>query len=327
MSGSMPCRQFRAVVRSTSAGPQGWAGARILLRSPARVLFAFRECLPTAWSLRRAIALARALDSELHAMFVSPLDVSGGSWSLERGGAGIRAREGRDGVDLARAWFADALGAEGEADALHSHWGDFTEQVSAYARTIDASLIVVPPPRGSGEEVAALAHAARVPVLVARDRAAGDAIVAATDLEDCSYPVLRAATHFSRRLAVPLIALHNLSPIRVLSAIDLVLSEPRSPVRTLIELERHRLYQAVRALPSSVTPLLAEEVDPVEAILREARGGGVDLVAVGARREMWWARWLRRSVPVRVVERAPCSVLVVPIFESGAPGCEALAWV
>jgi hypothetical protein len=132
------------------------------------------------------------------------------------------------------------LGADGEADALYRRWGDFREQVSAYARSVDASRIVVPPPRGGGKRL---------------------------------------------------------------------------------------LYQAVRALPSSVTPPMAEEVDPVEAILREVRGGGVDLVAVGARREMWWARWLRRSVPVRVVERAPCSVLVVSISESGAAGYEPLAWV
>ncbi|HEU4581097.1 MAG TPA: universal stress protein [Polyangiaceae bacterium] len=321
----MLSRQFRAVVRTAPGGSEGLAGTRILLRPPARILFAFEERTRTAWSLQRAMVLARALESELHALCVSPLNAGEESLCPERRCALAPWGALGDAAERARGWLAEALGTDGEADALYLRWGNFTEQAAVHARAIDASMIVVPAPRGAGEEVTALAHSALVPVLVARQHAAGDAIVAATDLEDCSYPVLRAATYLSRRLAMPLIALHNLSPIAVLSAIELVLSEPRSSARTLLELERSRLYQAVRELPTSATPLVAEELDPVEAILREARGGGVDLVAVGARPETWWARWLRRSVPVRVVEHVPCSVLVVPIAGGGAGGCEALA--
>jgi nucleotide-binding universal stress UspA family protein len=309
----MPDRQFRAVVRAALAAAPGCTSTRIVLRRAPRVLFAFEERTPTARSLQRALALARALDSELHALFVSRPDASGGSARLERHGA-VDCRETREDAYFARAWLAEALGTEGEAAALCTRQGDFTEQVAAHARSIEASMIVIPAPGAAGEAMTALAHAAGVPVFVARDRAAGDAIVAATDLEDCSYPVLRAATELGRRLGVPLIALHNLSPISVSDAVDLVLSEPSWPVRTLTELGRSRLERAVRDLPSATTPLLSEEVDPVEAILREARGGGVDLVAVGARSETS-ARWLRHSVTVRVVERAPCSVLVVPVGE------------
>lgn len=321
----MPGRPFSAIVRRAPAGSGSWAEGRILLRRPAPVLFAFGECSGPSWGLQRAIGLSRALDSELHAIFVSSQYSSSGSACVEHTGGGASGGGIDDGPAVARAWLAEALGEEGEPEALCSRWGDFTEQVAAHAGTIDASMIVVPPLRSGGEGVTALVHAARVPVLVARDRTLGDAIVAATDLEDCSYPVLRVATHLSRRLAVPLIALHNLSPISVLSAMETVLSEPRRRVRTLLEIERDRLHHAVRELPGSATPVMAEEVDPVEAILREARGGGVDLVAVGARRENWWARWIRRSVTVRVVERAPCSVLVVPMPEGPATGYEALA--
>jgi nucleotide-binding universal stress UspA family protein len=318
----MPLRPCRPIVSAEAAGSRD--NTRIVLRRTARVLFAFDEGTRSRWSLRRAMALARALDSELHAIFVAALEASGGA---SAGQPELAAREWtKDEAYSARAWLVESLGAEGEADALFTRWGDFAEQVAAHARAIDASMIVVPTQHGTGEVTTTLAHAAGVPVLVARDRAAGDTIVAATDLEDCSYPVLRAATQLSRRLGVPLIALHNLSPISVLNAMDLVLSEPRRrPVRTLIDLQRNRLHCAVRELPGSATPIVAEEVDPVEAILREARGGGVDLVAVGARKETWWGRWLRRSVTVRVVERAPCSVLVVPITEMGDPGELSLA--
>jgi nucleotide-binding universal stress UspA family protein len=319
----MLSRRFRAVVPARRECLPDWASTRILLRRAPRVLFAFEERTRTSRSLQRAAVLARAFDSELHAMFVSPLGAYGEAGDLEC--SGDRVKSADRGADRVRAWLAAQLGPGGEPAALCTYHGDFTEQVAAHVDAIDASMVIIPSLRVSGEEVSALAHAARVPVLVVRDRAAGDTIVAATDLEDASYPVLRAATHLSRKLGVPLIALHNLSPIRVLNAMDMVLSEPYGPAHTLLELERMLLRRAVRDLSSSATPLVAEEVDPVEAILREARGGGVDLVAVGARPETWWGRWLRRSVTVQIVERAPCSVLVVPIRDPETAS-EGLVW-
>lgn len=305
-------------------GPSGLArDARLRLQQANRVLFAFAEGMRAARSLQRTMALARMLDSELHAVCVTPA----GPGLVARAMAPLAHGEGAlAGSRSEREWLAEVLGDERAADALRTRTGEFVEQVAEHARELGASLIVIPPDASSGEAVTALAHAAQVPVLVAREPTLGDAIVAATDLEDCSYPVLVTAIQLSRRLGAPLVALHNLRPISVLNAVDLVLSSPTRSVRTFADLQQGRLEQAVRILPGHAVPRLADEADPVEAILREADRADVDLIAVGTRPHRWLGRLWRRRVPVRVIDRARCSVLVVPIEEGSVVGGESLAW-
>lgn len=57
--------------------------------------------------------------------------------------------------------------------------------------------------------------------------------------------------------------------------------------------------------------LVAREGDPEEELLEVARAAGADLVIVGRRGTDFAARTLLGSVAARVIERAPCDVLVV----------------
>ena len=53
------------------------------------------------------------------------------------------------------------------------------------------------------------------------------------------------------------------------------------------------------------------EGDPAEALLAAARADGADLIVVGRRGTSFVARALLGSVSARIVEHAPCDVIVV----------------
>jgi nucleotide-binding universal stress UspA family protein len=67
---------------------------------------------------------------------------------------------------------------------------------------------------------------------------------------------------------------------------------------------------AARASRADVV-LVAREGDPAEELLEVARAASADLVIVGRRSEDVGARTRLGSVATRVVEQAPCDVLVV----------------
>lgn len=56
---------------------------------------------------------------------------------------------------------------------------------------------------------------------------------------------------------------------------------------------------------------LVREVSAVRAILAETERRQYDLLIIGASDEWWLRSWLYGAIPDQVVERAPCSVLVV----------------
>ncbi len=56
---------------------------------------------------------------------------------------------------------------------------------------------------------------------------------------------------------------------------------------------------------------LVREVSAVRAILAETERSSYDLLIIGASDEWWLRSWLYGAIPDKVVERAPCSVLVV----------------
>jgi nucleotide-binding universal stress UspA family protein len=57
--------------------------------------------------------------------------------------------------------------------------------------------------------------------------------------------------------------------------------------------------------------VVARRGDPAEELLEVARAAGADLVIVGRRGKDFVARTLLGSVATRVIEHAPCDVLVV----------------
>jgi nucleotide-binding universal stress UspA family protein len=80
--------------------------------------------------------------------------------------------------------------------------------------------------------------------------------------------------------------------------------------------EPSALLAAARATVAAHTSradvvLVAREGDPAEELLEVARAASADLVIVGRRSEDVGARTRLGSVATRVVEQAPCDVLVV----------------
>jgi nucleotide-binding universal stress UspA family protein len=51
--------------------------------------------------------------------------------------------------------------------------------------------------------------------------------------------------------------------------------------------------------------------DPADVIVQEAERGGADLIIIGTRGLNFAQRWLLGSVSTKVVQHAPCDVLVV----------------
>lgn len=296
------------------------------MSKPSRILFTLSESAQPSRSIERALALARLLECELHVVHIvagcSPHSPRSHDINLLEA---PQAAEPTVQLDrMTRDWLEDVLGIERAAASLRTRVGDFVKQGAALATEVEANLIIMAPQEGLGRTATALARAARVPVLVAREAMSAEVIVAATDLEDVAYPVLQIATQLGRRLGAPIIALHNLNPVSVFSAVDRALSSSTGFGLALADLKRGRMERVLRQLPGHATPVLADEADPVDAILREAHGRSADLIVVGTRRRS--SDPLKpSSIPVRVIARARCSVLIVPLDDVG-PVRPTLLW-
>jgi nucleotide-binding universal stress UspA family protein len=280
------------------------------------VLGLFAEGNPTA-GLLRASALCRVLGAELHVLRVLPdttrVNALFPQNNLADASAGLAASERSDAST--RAWLSQTLHGPNTVEFELAH-GDFVQQVAAYATRLDAKLIVVAPGVGRlGRTVTALAGSAGVPVLLARQATAEETIVAATDLESLGFPVLKQAAELGRRLQAPVVALHNASPASLVVGIDMV-----HPVAAVVRgpseaKQAERLARATDQLQIEVDAVVRGALDPVEAILAEARAQDADLVVVGMRRRKWLGRWLAASVAAQIVDQARRSVLVTPLDE------------
>lgn len=267
-------------------------------------------------ALRRGRELAAALDAELHVLVVhDPGPLTRLSRRLP-----IRAlQRKRTAEHWLRAWSAEVAGGAVEQDALHAELGDFVAAVARAARRLHAQLVLLPSSQaGDGARVTALARAAGRPVLVVRTPTLARTLLAATDLEDESYPVLRQALQLGRRLDARVVAMHNINPVSALLAMDAAWPRELAPDQCPSSVPRRELARAQRALCEALTPVVARRVDTVEAILEQGRREGADLLVVGTRARPWLERLLTRGVAANLVDRAPLSVLVTPLAESQA---------
>ncbi len=286
----------------------------------ATVLLALADDeLPTA-SLLRAHALARVLDAELHVLRVLPGPMYVNTIFPQQNLLdAMRAiehtlRAGRS----TRTWLESVLADEATyVETFIIAHGEYVEQVAVRSAELSPQLIVMPA-RGqrAGALVTSLVRATNTPVLVARDATHGESIVAATDLEAVGYPVLRKAAELGRRLDAPLVAVHNVNPLAV--AVGLELSWPVTvlPGDSLHGARGARMAELAAKLPGDAEAVVRQEMNPVDAILGEARERDADLVVVGTRRRSWFDRMICGSVAAQVVNRAKRSVLVTPL--SGA---------
>jgi nucleotide-binding universal stress UspA family protein len=205
------------------------------------------------------------------------------------------------------------VGDELAGRCLHVATGEFVTEVAKHAFELGAQLIVVPPRKRMGTVVTRLARAAALPVLVARTATAHQTIVAATDLRDGDYPVLRKAAELGARLRASVVAVHNVTPVSLF-----VNPESGWPVTLLrtagaAAASELRLARVLSRLQLNAGSVLADAVNPVDAILREASARDADLVVVGTRPRSWFSHLAGGSVAAQVVDRACGSVLVSPL--------------
>jgi nucleotide-binding universal stress UspA family protein len=290
------------------------------LHPPRVLLAAYGVGRPTP-ALLRAASVARSLGAELHVLRLIPV---GGRWgaSLGRGGTFDAMARAQGAIRLyreTRAWCADALPHPIEDECLHVRVGELVEGTLSVATDLDADLVVLPPAEGrSGIRVTSIVEKADIPVLVARAHTAHDTVVAASDLDDPRFTVLRSAATLGRHLASHLVAVHNVPPVVVPATVRI----PESGVYLAAEpadlgAREARLRCAACELDPEAEAVVCQEPSTAEAILAAARERDADLVVVGTRPHSWFDRVVTGTVAVRVVDRAVQSVLVMPIHAAG----------
>jgi nucleotide-binding universal stress UspA family protein len=290
-------------------------------------------------SLRRAVALARSLDTELHVLRVLPgltrlqalfsrNDVLSAARAVQRT---LRANR------ITRSWLRVTLGSDDAIERLSITHGDLVEQAAAYAASVEAQMIILPPsPRRLGRTATSLARAAQKPVLVAREHRGNPAILAATDLLTSGHPVLWKAAELGQRLRSKLVALHNVDPVGGSELVPGTLAAGAmtigagawASVHQPAASSRARLEQLTRAtapLPLVAEPMVLTEPDAAGAILSQAGVLDPDCLVVGARQRNWLEDLACGSVARQVIERAQRSVLVVPIDAAAAASARGVA--
>ena len=184
--------------------------------------------------------------------------------------------------------------------------------VLAQAARAGAGVIVI----GPGEVAAQIARHAPVPVLVARPSPAG-CVVGATDFSDPSLQTLRVAAAEARRRQVPLHLIYALDPgLRVPGRPPV--AQPYLEGLAGIALDGVDELQAAAAqrLADLLSEFKVEGQTAVvsghadSAIVGYAERVGAGLLVVGRHGGSGFAQLTLGSTATRLIESAPCSVLV-----------------
>jgi nucleotide-binding universal stress UspA family protein len=285
------------------------------------VVFALRADEFPSESLRRAVALCEAMHADLRILrvvdpvpFVSrsmrPFDTSDATRALDALAQLRRATQ---------SWIESTLGGAFAPHQLELARGDFVEVTRERTLDLGAVLTVVAPSqRLLDSSIESLATQTGIPVLVARSSAELDPfVVAATDLEDTEFPVLRAASKLAQILGAAVIPVHNVSPLPVLLREALhhprALSQRAAWIEIAQERKRSGLERAADELELGQAGVVLSDYDAARGILEEARSRKADLVVVGLRNRSWLERLLSPSVATCIVRDARRSVLITPL--------------
>ena len=202
-----------------------------------------------------------------------------------------------------RAWCEETLGEPLALDRLRIRIGKAAEAIARRATELDAHLVVLSPSaQPLGRTALDVARARGRPVLVARGASAPGVIIAATDLRDDEYRVVRRASALGAALGSRVVAVHNVSCLS--TPLGACLDAGANPVP---ELPRRMLSE----LPAPLDWVVTTELDPVSAILQQAQQHRSDMIVVGARPRA--DRRGQASVPSEVIDRSRCSVLVTSL--------------
>ncbi|MBK8214771.1 MAG: universal stress protein [Myxococcales bacterium] len=202
-------------------------------------------------------------------------------------------------------WAAFETGIVLSERRIHLRYGRVPAKVNAVARAVDADLVVVggrashssPAP---GKKVEELIQRATRPVMLASPTRDGD-VLAATDLEDETIPVVRAAADFARRVGRTVSLVHNVP----FGTANLPLALPRELTRQLTLGPLSKLERIVRSASVVEDATVTSRESTAAAVLELARARESDVLVLGAKSRL--GRTLRE-----VADGAARSVLVVP---------------
>jgi nucleotide-binding universal stress UspA family protein len=206
------------------------------------------------------------------------------------------------------------MGAESKSVPVEIETGTAHAGILMVAERLGAGLIVV----GPGGTALRVARTASVPVLVAQPSPTGGGVLGATDFSDPSLPAVRMAGAEARRRGVRLRLVHCLAIDEAAyvrgAGLGGVMAHwlPRAATDQLEAAARERLTEAL-VKTNVVAEALVLRSSAAAGILDAAQSVPTALIVVGTRGRTGLARLALGSVAETVINRAPCSVLVVPL--------------
>jgi nucleotide-binding universal stress UspA family protein len=168
-----------------------------------------------------------------------------------------------------------------------------------------------------GSVASKVARHAHCAVMVVRSHRGRGVVLAATDLSDPSLPAVARGVEEARLRGSKLLIAHALGAGLADYGADAAAffgssALPRTPDarQQAHEILGGLLRRAAEQLGGAAEPLVLEG-SPVASIVRAVEEHGADLLVVGTHGRTGLARLLMGSVAERLMEQAPCSVLVV----------------
>lgn len=285
-----------------------------------RVLLALTDSGYGGTSLESVRHASQALSAELHVLRVVPSFVPRHPFfaSMKLRDPAMISRRTGEAHSRTCKWVAATLGEHVSLQNVRTQSGELVEQLSKRARELDCQLIVLSPSLTNvGDVATSLARSANVPVLIARGHVENGAIFAASDLQDPDFRVLQCGSRLAQELGARLVTFHNVDPLPAVNATALGVVPSITVDSVVSPTQRGNcLAEASRRLSTPATPVVRSNIDPVQAILTEAKVRDADVVVVGTHYKSWWERVLSGSVARRVAARADRSVVVMPLADA-----------
>ena len=268
-------------------------------------------------AIRQACAIARAAKSRLVVCHVLPELVGSHPLFPQRQMEDVLRMDGL--LEKARQAVEKQVenitrGKRGLAVSIRIEHGTPHGAVLKLARKLSPGLIVV-----NAQEIGSgllggpserILRYASCPVLMTRTSPAGK-VLAATDFSDPTLPAIEAAASESPRRKVPLVVMHVLETVPVMTSVfesGMLWPMPEVPIHIRETLQK-RLDDCARRIKAKRAMLV--DGLPAESIVSAARELPAELLVVATHGRTGFSHTVLGSVAEDVVRYAPCSVLVV----------------
>lgn len=286
-----------------------------------RILFVVPRVGSSEDSLRQADALASRFDGELSVLRLIDPPSKPSFFRRAPRGARSEIEACMEALEATRSLCGQITGRTLSDEQLQVRFDPPLSAIVETASDLRAALIVMASDVAArGQLVVDVARRSGTPVLLTRQKRLDKNILAATDLADPNYPVVRCASDFAARLGVKVTFVHNQQAIA-----PPLFTTPNSAIGG-IGIPEESAPRDCRMLLGALTEETGEHADfrilsrasTIAAILDVAEETHVDLIAVGLRRRPWLGRLFSQRTAQRLVERTSLNVLVIP-FSARTP--------